>query len=52
MMIFLDEADRIKYLNILHTTIERFNWRGQTVGSGPSPSHRASGAIAQGRGSF
>jgi len=25
-MIFLDEADRIKYLNILHTTIERFNW--------------------------
>ncbi len=26
MMIFLDEADRIKYINILHTTIERFNW--------------------------
>ena len=26
MMIFLDEADRTKYLNILHTTIERFNW--------------------------
>jgi len=26
MMIFLDDADRIKYLNVLHTTIERFNW--------------------------
>ena len=26
MMIFLEDADRIKYLNILHTTIERFNW--------------------------
>lgn len=26
MMIFLDEADRIKYLNILSTTIKRFNW--------------------------
>ena len=26
MMIFLDEADRIKYLNILHTTTKRFNW--------------------------
>ena len=26
MMIFLDEADRTKYLNILNTTIERFNW--------------------------
>ena len=25
-MIFLDDADRIKYLNILHKTIERFNW--------------------------
>jgi REP element-mobilizing transposase RayT len=25
-MIFLDEADRIKYLNILHATIARFNW--------------------------
>jgi putative transposase len=26
MMIFLDEADWIKYLNILHATIKRFNW--------------------------
>jgi putative transposase len=26
MMIFLEDADRIKYLNILNTTIERFNW--------------------------
>ena len=26
MMIFLEDPDRIKYLNILHTTIERFNW--------------------------
>ena len=26
MMIFLDEADRIKHLNILHKTLERFNW--------------------------
>ena len=26
MMIFFDEADRIKYLNILSTTVERFNW--------------------------
>lgn len=25
-MIFLEDADRIKYLNILHKTIERFNW--------------------------
>src|SRR5680860_106232 len=26
MMIFLEDAGRIKYLNILHKTIERFNW--------------------------
>ncbi len=26
MMIFLEDADRIKYLNILNTTIQRFNW--------------------------
>jgi len=31
-MIFLDEAGRIKYLNILHKTIERFNWKYNCVG--------------------
>jgi len=25
-MIFLDDADRIKYINTLHKTIKRFNW--------------------------